>query len=82
MVDVFRRGRITVLQKPNGGVRITVGEVFRRLVARTITQQLAPAMEEATAPFQCALTTRSGCECVAHAVQVLIDVDGRDNSLD
>ena len=31
----------------------------------------------ATAPIQFALTTRSGCECVAHAVQALIDVDGR-----
>ena len=29
---------------------------------RTIAQQLAPAVEEATAPFQYALTTRSGCE--------------------
>ena len=78
VVDMHRRGRITALQKPNGGVRgITVGEVFRRLVARTIAQQLAPAVQEATAPFQYALTTRSGCECVAHAVQALIDVDGR-----
>ena len=78
VVDVLRRGRITALQKPNGGVRgITVGEVFRRLVARTIDQQLALAVEEATAPFQYALTTRSGCECVAHAVQALTDVDGR-----
>ena len=35
---VVRRGRITALQKPNGGVRgIVVGEVFRRLVARTMS---------------------------------------------
>ena len=54
---------------------ITVGEVFRCLVARTIAQQLVPAVEEAIAPFQYALTTRSGCECVAHAVQALIDID-------
>ena len=78
VVDVLRRGRITALQKPDGGVRgITVGEVFRRLVSLTIAQQLAPAVEEATSPFQYALTTRSGCECVAHAVQSLTDVDGR-----
>ena len=48
VVDLLRRGRITALQKPEVGVRgITVGEVFRRLVSRTIAQQLAPAVEEA-----------------------------------
>ena len=78
MVDVLRRGRITTLQKPDGGVRgIVVGEVFRRLVARTMAQQLSSAVEEATAPFQYALSTRAGCECIAHAVQAMTDVDGR-----
>ena len=65
VVNVLRRGRITALQKPDGGVRgIVVSEVFRRLVARTIAQ-LTSAVEEATAPFQYALSTRAGCECVA-----------------
>ena len=59
---VLRRGWITALQKPNGGVRQIVSEVFRRLVARTMAQQLALAVEDATSPFQCALSTRSGCD--------------------
>ena len=41
----------------------------------TSAQQLVPTVEEATAPFQHALTTHSGCACVAHAVQALTDVD-------
>ena len=49
IVDVVRLGRLTALQKPSGGVR---GIVARRLVARTISQQLATAVELATAPFQ------------------------------
>ena len=32
-------------------------------------------MEEATSPFQYALTTRAGCECVAHVLQTLTDLD-------
>ena len=44
---------------------------FRRLVARTFAQQLNPAIEQATFPFQFALTTKSGCECVAHIAQAL-----------
>ena len=40
IVDAIRLGRITALQKPSGGVRgRVVGDVLRRLVARTIAQQ-------------------------------------------
>ena len=69
-------GTIDALQKPNGGVRgIVAGDVFRRLVARTIAQQLGPAIERATSPFQYALSTRAGTECIAHAIQALTDLD-------
>ena len=46
---------------------MVVGDFVRRLVAHTLPQQLAPAVELATSPFQFALTTKSGCECVAHS---------------
>ena len=32
-------------------------------------------IEAATSPFQYALTTRCGCECIAHAVQALTGAD-------
>ena len=57
-----------------GGVRgIVAGDVIRRVVARTIAQQISEAVEAATAPFQYVLTTKAGCECVAHAVQALTE---------
>ena len=34
-----------------------------------MAQQMALAVEVATAPFQYALSTRAGCECVSHAFQ-------------
>ena len=78
IVDSVRLGRITALQKPNGGVRgIVAGDMIRRLVARTISQQLSEAVERATSPFQYALTTPSGGECIAHALQALTDLDDR-----
>ena len=46
---------------------------MRRLVARTIAQSITPA----TSPFQHALVTKSGVECVAHAIQSLTDPDSR-----
>ena len=56
-------GKTQALQKPNGGVRgIVVGDTLRRLVARTIAQQLSVVVEAATAPFQYALLTRAGTE--------------------
>ena len=40
-----------------------------------MSQQLSPAVERATSPFQYAMTTRAGCECVAHALQGLTEID-------
>ena len=49
IVDVVRLGRMTALCKPNGGVRgIVAGDTVRRLVARTISQQISKAIEQAT----------------------------------
>ena len=49
VIPLLRLGRITALQKPSGGIRgIVVGDVFRRLVARTMAQQLNAAVERAS----------------------------------
>ena len=78
VVDGLRMGRITALQKPNGGVRgIVAGDAIRRLVSRTIAQQLGPAVERATAPYQYAMSTKAGCECIAHVLQSLCEADPR-----
>ena len=70
------RGRWTALKKPNGRIRgIVSGEVVRRLVSRTIAQQVSKAVEAGTAPFQCALSTKAGSECVAHALRALCELD-------
>ena len=76
IVDAFRLGRLTALRKPCGGVRgIVAGDVVRRLVSRTMAQHLGTVVESATALYQYALRTRAGCECIAHALQGLCDVD-------
>ena len=68
-------GRLTALSKPDGGVRgIVVGDILRRLVARTIAKQVSKQAEAATAPFQYALSTKVGCECVAHILQTSTDI--------
>ena len=63
---------------------IVVGEVIRRLVARTVAQQLGSAVEAATSPFQYALSTRAGCECISHVLQALseLDADATVTSID
>ena len=73
-----RLGRLTALQKLSGGVRgIVAGDITRRLVARTMSQQLSRAVEVATAPFHYAMTIRAGKECIAHALQALTESDPR-----
>ena len=74
----IRIGRMTALQKPTEGVRgIVAGDIIRRLVSRTIAQQIRTKVEKATAPFQYALSTRAGCECIAHAIQAMTDANPR-----
>ena len=76
ILQAVRIGRMTALQKPQGGIRgIVVGDFIRRVVARTLAQQLGPAVEQHTSPFQFALSTRSGCECVPHIAQAMTDLD-------
>ena len=73
-MQAIRLGRITALSKPDGGVRwIVVGDIVRRLVARSIVKQIAKKVEAMTAPFQYVLST--GCECVAHILQSMTDLD-------
>ena len=75
-VRALRLDRLTALRKPTGGVRgIVVGDILRRLVSRTIAQQLNDVVKNATSPFQYALSTRAGCECIAHALQALCEQD-------
>ena len=69
IVKLVRQGRMTALRKDDGCVRgIVAGDVVRRLLSRTMARQLGEAVKVATAPFQHALSTRAGCECVAHVL--------------
>ena len=68
--------RLTALRKLDVGVRgIVVGDIMRKLVARSVAKQIAKKVEQATSPFQYALSTKAGSECVAHVLQTLTDVD-------
>ena len=74
--EAVRLVRITALAKADGRVSgIVVGDVPRRLVARTIPQQIGDRVEEATSPFQFALKARAGCECVSHTLRTLSEMD-------
>ena len=46
---------------------------FRRLVAKTLARQFGKAVESTCAPFQFALSTRAGTDCVGHVVRALTD---------
>ena len=74
MLGALRLGRLTALRRPNGGVRgIVAGDILRRLVARTMAQQYAVRVEKATSPFQYALSTRAGTECVSRTTVMSVD---------
>ena len=61
ILSAIRVGQLTSFGKPNGGVRgIVVGDVVRRLIAKTMSDQMMARFETATKHFQCALSTRAG----------------------
>ena len=70
--------RLTALSKDDGGVRgIATGCTFRRLVARSLARQFVEDFEEECAPFQYALSTRAGTDCVGHMLLAATDNDDR-----
>ena len=77
--DVFNAlsmSRLTVLRKPAGGVRgIATGDVFRRLVSRTLVQAFAHVFDEATRHFQFALSTRAGTDSLAAMLRAATELD-------
>ena len=46
-------------------------------MARTMSQQMMEEVQAATAPFQYAMPTKSGCECIANALQGLTEMSPR-----
>ena len=76
IIEAIRLGRLTdSTEQARRRVRgIVVGDILRRMVAWTLAKQISKKVEEATAPFQYALSTKAGCECVAHMLQSLTDL--------
>ena len=73
--DAFRMERVTALTKPDGGVRgIVVGESLEGSSRGPLHRKLATVLS-ATAPYQYALKTRAGKECVSHILQTLVESD-------
>ena len=73
---VFMSTTMTALQKPDGGVRgIATGTSCRRLVAKTLARQFGKAVEATCAPFQFALSTRAGTDCVGHAIRAVTEAN-------
>ena len=72
----FMTATMTALSEPDGGVRgIATGTSFRRLVAKTLARQFGKVVESTCAPFQFALSTRAGTDCVGHTIRAMTDDD-------
>ena len=58
-----------------------MGDAFRRLVARTLAQQLHEEFQSACAPFQYALSTKAGAEALVRAIRASTESDPRTTVL-
>ena len=77
VLPAVRLGRMTALQKPDGGVRgVMVGDVFRRLVGRTLAKQFAEQGQAATHPWHGMCCTRCGGVCQSRSKCHHLSIDG------
>ena len=82
IIPAIRLGRMVALTKPTGAVRaLVMGDAFRRVVARTLAQQLTGEFQRACAPFQYALGTKAGAEALVRAVRAATETDARTTVL-
>ena len=72
IADAMRLGALTALQKPDGGIRgIVAGEVFRRVVSKSLAAQFAEEFQTACLPHQLGMSTRAGTDCVGHLLRAM-----------
>ena len=73
--DLLMSARLTALSKEDGGVRgIATGCTFQRLVARTLARHFSKEFEDECSPFQYALSTQAGTDCVGHMLRAATDM--------
>ena len=72
---VLMGDRLTALAKPDGVRGIATGCLLRRRVGRALAKQFAAEFEKECAPFQYALSTRAGTDCVGHMLRAATDAD-------
>ena len=76
IADVLMSARLTAIAKKDGGVRgIATGTTLRRVVERTLAKQYMKDFEDECSPFQYALSTRAGTDCVVHMLRAATDRD-------
>ena len=74
VLPAVRLGRMTAPQKPDGGVwGVVVGDVFRRLVGRTLAKQFAEQGQAETHPFQYVGAYDSISRTMFHGLMDMVD---------
>ena len=72
----------SLCKKQKGGIHgLVIGDVFRRLVARSLAQLYATQIQAACRPWQFALPTRVGTEAVIKTLATSTELDHRQTIL-
>ena len=76
IIKALRLGKMTALRKTASKVRgLNAGETLRRLVAKTLAQQLGKEFEAAIAPYNFGLASHGGAEALVHFLQSIIEAN-------
>ena len=76
IADLLSAARLIALPKSSGDVRpISIGEVFRRVTAKTICLQLKENFSTYFTPIQHGVATEGGSELLANHIRLLMEVN-------
>ena len=72
-LDLFSSGALTVLSKPNGGVRpIVTRSTWLRLLSKSIVSKEQAALSRSLAPLQSGVGMKGGAEFIVHSARHLL----------
>ena len=68
--------RLHAAAKKDGGIRpIAVGNILRRLTAKTIARRVQERAASLLAPHQLGVGVKNGCEAILHTVRKVLESD-------
>ena len=78
-LEAYTASRLVPLEKQPSGIRpIGIGEVLRRIIGKTIVNEIRPEIMESSGSLQLCGGQKAGCEAAVHAMNEIYEAEETD----